>query len=131
MVGVTQLVRRWVVERLDEPEPGGAVEDLMDSLEKSLRAARAIKHSRAQGRLTSSGMPTRTRWACKRHFGGAAHRTETVEIEFVVEGETLEEAHQYARNVVEKTPVPSLGRQPRFDMRALVTTPVDALLLTS
>ncbi|MGH9092204.1 MAG: hypothetical protein ACRDZR_12640 [Acidimicrobiales bacterium] len=44
-VGVTQLVRRWVQERLDEPESGAAVEDLMEALEKGLRAARAIKRS--------------------------------------------------------------------------------------
>lgn len=41
-VGITQLVRRWVQERLDEPEPGAAVDDLMEGLEQSLRAARAI-----------------------------------------------------------------------------------------
>ena len=44
-VGITQLVRRWVVERLDEPETTSAVEDLMDALEKSVRAARTIKRS--------------------------------------------------------------------------------------
>jgi hypothetical protein len=44
-VGVTQLVRRWVTERLDEVEPAGAVDDLMEGLERSLRAARALKRS--------------------------------------------------------------------------------------
>ena len=44
-VGVTQLVRRWIQERLDEPEPAAAVEDLIDTLEQSLRAARAIRRS--------------------------------------------------------------------------------------
>ena len=44
-VGITQLVRRWVVERLEEPETTVAAEDLMEGLEKSLRAARAIKRS--------------------------------------------------------------------------------------
>lgn len=44
-VGVTQLVRRWVIERLDEPESSGSVEDLLAALEESMRAARAIKRS--------------------------------------------------------------------------------------
>lgn len=44
-LGVTQLVRRWVMERLDEPSPGSAVEELMEGLEKSLKAARALKRS--------------------------------------------------------------------------------------
>ena len=44
-LGVTQLVRRWVMERLNEPSPVGAVEDLMEGLEKSLKAARALKRS--------------------------------------------------------------------------------------
>lgn len=44
-VGVTQLVRRWVQERLDEPETAAAVEDLVQALETSLRAARSIKRS--------------------------------------------------------------------------------------
>ena len=42
-VGITQLVRTWVLERLDEPEPSAAVGDLMESLERSLRAARSIQ----------------------------------------------------------------------------------------
>jgi hypothetical protein len=42
-VGITQLVRGWVLERLDEPEPSAAVGDLMEALERSLRAARTIK----------------------------------------------------------------------------------------
>jgi hypothetical protein len=47
-VGVTQLVRRWVIEHLDEPEAATAVDDLMQGLEKSLQAARAIKRSTAR-----------------------------------------------------------------------------------
>jgi hypothetical protein len=31
------------MERLNEPSPVGAVEDLMEGLEKSLKAARALK----------------------------------------------------------------------------------------
>lgn len=50
-VGVTQLVRNWVVERLDEPPETGAVEDLVESLQKSLQAARVLK--RSQGRKAS------------------------------------------------------------------------------
>lgn len=48
-VGVTQLVRTWVLERLDEPEPSAAVGDLMDALERSLRAARTIKRASGSG----------------------------------------------------------------------------------
>ncbi|MHB8329559.1 MAG: hypothetical protein ACYDD6_08055 [Acidimicrobiales bacterium] len=44
-VGVTQLIRSWVLERLDEPESSTAVQDLMESLEKSVRAARALKRA--------------------------------------------------------------------------------------
>jgi L-rhamnose isomerase len=44
-VGITQLVRGWVLERLDEPADS-AVSDLMAALEASLKAARAIKRSR-------------------------------------------------------------------------------------
>lgn len=44
-VGVTQLVRTWVLERLDEPPATSALGDLMASLEASLRAARTIKRS--------------------------------------------------------------------------------------
>ena len=44
-VGVTQLVRQWVIERLDEPDTSGAVADLLDALDKSVRAARAIRRS--------------------------------------------------------------------------------------
>lgn len=44
-VGITQLIRSWVLERLDEPESASAVEELMDSLEKSVRAARALKRA--------------------------------------------------------------------------------------
>lgn len=33
---------------------------------------------------------------------GAALGTGAVEVEFIVEGETLEEAHQHARDIVEK-----------------------------
>jgi integrase len=47
-VGVTQLVRRWVRDRLDEPQQGDEVDDLMDALDRSLRAAQALK--RSQGR---------------------------------------------------------------------------------
>jgi len=42
-IGVTQLVRRWVLDRLDEPDEAGAVDELMDALDKTMRAARAIK----------------------------------------------------------------------------------------
>ena len=52
-VGVTQLVRGWVLERLDEPEPSAAVGDLMEALERSLRAARTIK--RASGTQKQAG----------------------------------------------------------------------------
>jgi hypothetical protein len=44
-VGITQLVRAWILERLDEPEPSAAVVDLMRALEDSLRAARAIRRT--------------------------------------------------------------------------------------
>lgn len=48
-VGVTQLVRTWVLDRLDEPAATGDVVDLMAALEASLRAAeghaRALKRS--------------------------------------------------------------------------------------
>jgi hypothetical protein len=49
-VGITQLVRTWVLERLDEPEPSAAVSDLMESLERSLRAARTIKRASSETR---------------------------------------------------------------------------------
>ena len=52
-VGITQLVRTWVLERLDEPEPSDAVGDLMEALERSLRAARTIK--RAPGTQKQAG----------------------------------------------------------------------------
>jgi hypothetical protein len=52
-VGITQLVRTWVLERLDEPEPSAAVGDLMEALERSLRAARTIK--RASGTQKQAG----------------------------------------------------------------------------
>jgi len=52
-VGITQLVRAWVLERLDEPEPSAAVGDLMEALERSLRAARTIK--RASGTQKQAG----------------------------------------------------------------------------
>lgn len=44
-VGVTQLVRRWVQERLDEQEPAGAVDELMEALQKGMQAARTIRRS--------------------------------------------------------------------------------------
>jgi len=44
-LGATQLVGRWVMEHLDEPSVGGAVEDLVEGLEKSLKATRALKRS--------------------------------------------------------------------------------------
>jgi hypothetical protein len=50
-VGVTQLVRTWAVERLDEPPEAGAADDLVESLQKSLQAARVLK--RSQGRKAS------------------------------------------------------------------------------
>jgi len=49
-LGVTQLVRQWVTERLDEPE-GGEVEELLRALDQSMKAAKAIK--RTQGRRAS------------------------------------------------------------------------------
>lgn len=52
-VGITQLVRAWVLERLDEPEPSAAVGDLMEALERSLQAARTIK--RASGTQKQAG----------------------------------------------------------------------------
>jgi hypothetical protein len=52
-VGITQLVRAWVLERLDEPEPSAAVGDLMDALERGLQAARTIK--RATGTQRQAG----------------------------------------------------------------------------
>ena len=52
-MGVTQLVRAWVLERLEEPEPSAAVGDLMESLERSLRAARSIQ--RASGAEKQAG----------------------------------------------------------------------------
>ena len=52
-MGITQLVRTWVLERLDEPEPSAAVGDLMESLEKSMRAARSIQ--RASGKEKRAG----------------------------------------------------------------------------
>lgn len=42
-MGITQLVRTWVLERLEEPEPSAAVDDLLESLQRSLRAARSIQ----------------------------------------------------------------------------------------
>jgi integrase len=48
-VGVTQLVRRWVRDRLDEPGQGDEVDDLLDALDRSVRAARALKRSQRQG----------------------------------------------------------------------------------
>jgi hypothetical protein len=47
-VGVTQLVRNWVVERLAEPSEAGAADDLVESLQKSLQAARVLKRSRGR-----------------------------------------------------------------------------------
>lgn len=44
-VGITQLVRRWVLDRLDEPDDAGSVDDLIDALDNSVRAARALKRS--------------------------------------------------------------------------------------
>jgi len=44
-IGVTQLIRNWVLERLEEPEPAQAVNDLLQGLEKSMRAARTIKRT--------------------------------------------------------------------------------------
>jgi hypothetical protein len=44
-IGITQLVRTWVLERLDEPEPSAAVSDLMEALERGLKAARTIKRA--------------------------------------------------------------------------------------
>lgn len=52
-VGITQLVRAWVLERLDEPEPSAAVGDLMQALERSMQAARTIK--RASGTKKQAG----------------------------------------------------------------------------
>ncbi len=52
-IGVTQLARMWVLERLDEPEPSAAVGDLMESLERSMRAARSIQ--RASGKERQAG----------------------------------------------------------------------------
>jgi hypothetical protein len=49
-VGVTQLVRNWVVERLAEPPEAGAADDLVESLQKSLQAARVLKRSRGRRR---------------------------------------------------------------------------------
>jgi hypothetical protein len=50
-VGVTQLVRNWVVERLDEPSEAGIADDLVASLQQSLHVARALR--RTQGRKAS------------------------------------------------------------------------------
>ena len=47
-VGVTQLARRWVLDRLDEPDDAGTVDDLIDALDKSVRAARALKKAGAR-----------------------------------------------------------------------------------
>lgn len=44
-VGLTQLVRRWILERLDEPPPGEAIVDLMKALEAGLKAAQVIKRT--------------------------------------------------------------------------------------
>lgn len=52
-MGITQLVRSWVLERLDEQEPSAAVGDLVESLERSLRAARNIQ--RASGAQRQAG----------------------------------------------------------------------------
>jgi len=45
-VGITQLVRSWVLERLDEPADASPVPDLLVALEAALVAARAIKRSK-------------------------------------------------------------------------------------
>jgi len=44
-VGVTQLARAWLLERLDEPPEGATVDDLVTSLQNSLKAARAMKRT--------------------------------------------------------------------------------------
>ena len=48
-VGLTQLVRQWILERLDEPPAENAVVDLMEALEASLKAARRIKRRTSTG----------------------------------------------------------------------------------
>lgn len=45
-VGVTQLVRQWVLERLDEPEDSGEMDSLLEALDQSLKVARALKRTR-------------------------------------------------------------------------------------
>ncbi len=44
-VGITQLVRGWILERLDEPADSSSVSELMAGLETAIKAARAIKRS--------------------------------------------------------------------------------------
>lgn len=44
-IGLTQLVRQWILERLDEPPAPAAVDELVEALEESLRAARAFRRS--------------------------------------------------------------------------------------
>jgi hypothetical protein len=45
-VGVTQLVRRWVLERLDQPEDEGEMDSLLEALDQSLKVARALQRTR-------------------------------------------------------------------------------------
>ena len=45
-IGITQLVRQWVLERLDEPEDSGEMDSLLEALDQSLKVARALKRTR-------------------------------------------------------------------------------------
>lgn|SRR6185312_2774499 len=45
-VGVTQLVRQWVLDRLDEPEDSGEMDSLLEALDQSMKVARALKRTR-------------------------------------------------------------------------------------
>lgn len=45
-VGVTQLVRRWVLERIDEPEEDEEMDNLLGALDRGLKAAKALQRTR-------------------------------------------------------------------------------------
>lgn len=45
-IGVTQLVRRWALERVDEPEDEGEMDSLLEALDQSLKAARSLRRTR-------------------------------------------------------------------------------------
>ena len=42
-IGLTQLARSWILERLDKPEESQTVEALIEALDEGLRAARTSR----------------------------------------------------------------------------------------